>query len=70
MIIKEEFLVKNKITKKTTEMVRHYSNNNLYIKKLDSDDTTLYSVAEDLKQLDVEYIETNIPIEIESEDTE
>lgn len=68
MIIKEEFFVKNKITKKSTEMVRHYSDVNKYIKKTDESDTILYSVAEDLKKVDVEYIETDVPIESEVEE--
>lgn len=49
-------------------MVRHYSDINKYIKKTDESDTTLYSVAEDLKKVDVEYIETDIPIESEVEE--
>lgn len=53
MIAKEYFTIKS------TDFIRQYSDKNVYIER----DEVLYAEAIDLKRLEREYIETDIPIE-------
>lgn len=55
MIVKEYFTIKS------TDFIRQYSDKNVYIKR----DEVLYAEAIDLKRLEREYVETDIPIEDE-----
>lgn len=58
MIVKEYFTIKS------TDFIRQYSDKNVYIER----DEVLYAEAIDLKRLEREYVETDIPIEDEGGD--